>query len=78
MDKETIIKYAPAAVVAIALLIQWNMFATPTDVERKHREILNEVADKYVAKEQYIDVKEQMRDIQLKVDRIYDKIIGAK
>lgn len=78
MDKETIIKYAPAAVVVIALLIQWNMFATPADMEIKHREILNEVAEKYVAKEQYNDVKEQMRDIQLKVDKIYDKIMGIK
>ena len=78
MDKETLIKYAPVAVVVIALILQWNLFVTPADVEIKHREILNEVAEKYVAKEQYNDVKSQMHDIQLKIDKIYDKIMGVK
>ena len=52
MDKETIFKYAPNAVVAIALIFQWNLFVTPEKLEIKHREILQEVAQNYTTKEQ--------------------------
>lgn len=78
MDKELIIRYAPVAVVVIAMVLQWNLFATPADMETKHREILNEVSEKYVAKEQYNDLKTQMHDIQIKVDKIYEKIVNIK
>lgn len=76
MDKEQILKYSPIAVVVIALIIQWNMFATPTDVERKHREILNEVSEKYMTKEQATDFRSQLSDMQRKIDKIYDVIIA--
>ena len=75
MDKELLLKYSPIAMVVIAVIIQWNMFATPTDVERKHREILNEVSEKYMTKEQAGDFKIQLSDMQNKIDKIYDVII---
>lgn len=82
MDKETMIKYAPVALIVVGLIIQWNMFATPTDIERKHREILKEVQEEYVLKEQYNsqynDLKRTIGDMQNKVDKIYDAIIGRK
>ena len=78
MDKENLIKYSPIAVVVIALILQWNMFATPTDVERKHREILNEIAEKYMTKEQASDFRIQLNDMQNKIDKIYDVIITSK
>lgn len=78
MDKETLIKYSPIAVLVIALILQWNMFATPTDVERKHREILNEIAERYMTKEQATDFRIQLNDMQNKIDKIYDVIITSK
>lgn len=78
MDKDAIIKYSPIVIVVISLLLQWNMFVRPEEQETLHRIILTEVAERYVAKEQYNDVKIQMRDIQLKIDKIYDKIMGVK
>lgn len=78
MDKELLIKYSPIAMVVIAIIIQWNMFATPTDVERKHREIISEVAEKYMTKEQASDLKGQLNDMQNKIDKIYDVIIQRK
>lgn len=78
MDKETLIKYSPIAVVVIALILQWNMFATPTDMERKHREILNEIAERYMTKEQASDFRIQLNDMQNKIDKIYDVIITSK
>lgn len=78
MDKETFIKYSPIAVVVIAIILQWNMFATPTDVERKHREILNEISERYMTKEQASDFRIQLNDMQNKIDKIYDVIITSK
>lgn len=78
MDKDTLIKYAPIAVVVVALIMQWNLFARPVDLEVLHREILIEVSSKYMTKEQANDLKIQLKDIQNKVDKIYDKVIGAK
>lgn len=78
MDKEAIIKYSPIAVVVIAIILQWNMFATPTDMEKKHREILNEVAERYMTKEQASDFRIQLNDMQNKIDKIYDVIITSK
>jgi uncharacterized protein YjaG (DUF416 family) len=78
MDKETLVRYSPIAVIVIALILQWNMFATPTDVEKKHREILNEVGERYMTKEQATDFRIQLNDMQNKIDKIYDVIITSK
>ena len=78
MDKDTIIKYSPIAFVVIAILLQWQMFARPADIEVLHREILIEVSNKYMTKEQANDMKLQLKDIQVKIDKIYDKVIGVK
>lgn len=68
MDKETIIRYAPFVVVCISLLLQWNMFVTPAQLEVKHREILQYIADKYTTKEDVADMRQ-------KIDKIYDIIV---
>ena len=78
MNNEQIVKYAPMAVVVIGLLISWNMFATPAQVEKKHREIMAEVAEKYVTKEENKSTKEELKEIKLKVDKIYDILINQK
>lgn len=78
MDKEILVKYSPIAVVVIAIIVQWNMFARPIDVEIMHRVILDEVGEKYLTKEQAIDFKTQLGDMQRKIDKIYDKIMTNK
>lgn len=72
MDKETALKYAPAIVVIISLIFQWNLFVTPEKLEIKHREILKDVSETYTTKEQYNDLKTQLGDMQKKIDKIYD------
>ena len=78
MDRATIEKYGPIALVIIALLIQWNIFVTPEKLEVKHREILEEIADKYTTKEMSNQFNLKLDDMQHKIDRIYDKIITNK
>lgn len=78
MDKATIEKYAPVALVILAILFQWNVFVTPEKLEIKHRQILDEVAEKYTTKEMSNLQKAQLDDIQHKIDKIYDKFFSGK
>lgn len=76
MEKETMIKYAPIAMVVIGLIVQWHIFVTPEQLEIKHREILKDISIQYVPKDQYntqvAELKEQMNNVQEKLDKIYD------
>jgi hypothetical protein len=75
MDKETMIKFAPWLVVGFAFFMQYNLFVTPAQLEIKHREIIKEVSEVYTTKEQTNDLKNQLSDMQQKIDRIYEKIV---
>lgn len=72
-----IYKYLPIGLVGIALIFQYNLFVTPERLEVKHREILNDIAKSYTTKEQYNDLKNQLNAMQIKIDKIYDVIIGG-
>ena len=72
-----IYKYLPIGLVGIALIFQYNLFVTPEKLEVKHREILNDIAKSYTTKEQYNDLKNQLNAMQIKIDKIYDVIIGG-
>ena len=78
MDKEVITKYAPVALIIFAIFFQYNLFVTPQELEKQHREILEEVSQKYMTKEESSNLKAQLSDMQKKVDKIYDVIIGGK
>ncbi|MCM1004418.1 MAG: hypothetical protein NC408_08765 [Candidatus Gastranaerophilales bacterium] len=71
-------RYLPVVIMCIALIFQYNIFVTPDKLEVKHREILTEVSKNYSTKEQYDDLKSQLNAMQLKIDKIYDVIIGGK
>lgn len=82
MDKEDLIKYAPVALVVIALILQYNLFVTPEKLEKTHREIMNEVSLVYLTKEHYKeqhdDLKAQLNDMQHKLDKMYEVIMGGR
>ncbi len=78
MDKEVLTKYAPVALIIFAIFFQYNLFVTPQELEKQHREILEEVSQKYMTKEESSNLKAQISDMQKKVDKIYDVIIGGK
>lgn len=71
-------RYLPVGIMCIALIFQYNIFVTPEKLEVKHREILTEISKNYSTKEQYDDLKSQLNAMQLKIDKIYDVIIGGK
>ncbi|MCM1296030.1 MAG: hypothetical protein NC311_10855 [Muribaculaceae bacterium] len=72
MDKETLFKYAPIALVVATIFIQCNLFVTPEKLEIKHREILQDIAQRYTTKSEHDDLKNQLGDMQKKIDKIYD------
>ena len=78
MDRQVLYKYAPAIIVCLAVLFQYNLFVTPERLEQTHREILTEVAQVYITKSEFGNMKEQIMDINRKVDKIYDTLINER
>ena len=77
MNKDTLHKYAQAAVV-LAVIFQYNLFVTPEKLEQKHREILTEVSKVYTTKTEFNIMQNQLTDMQKKIDKIYDIITRSK
>ena len=78
MDKDFLYKHAPLLIISVALIFQYNLFVTPAKLEQTHREILSEIAQVYITKSEFGNVKEQLADINKKVDKIYDKLINER
>ena len=78
MDKDFLYKYAPAIILGLALIFQYNLFVTPEKLELTHREILTEIAQVYITKSEFENVKEQLSDINKKIDKIYDTLINER
>jgi hypothetical protein len=71
-------KYAPLLILGIAVILQYNLFVTPEKLEQTHREILSEVSKAYITKSEFVLVKEQLTDINKKIDKIYDTLIKER
>lgn len=78
MDKEILHRYAPLLLLSFAVLFQYNLFVTPERLEQTHREILTEIAQVYITKSEFGNMKEQIMDINKKVDKIYDSVINER
>jgi len=55
-----IAEYAPILIVVLMFFVQYRIFATPEQLEKKHREILNDISEKYVQYPAYKTFKEQV------------------
>ena len=72
---EKIIEFAPLIVVIILFLIQNRLVVTPEQLEKKHREILDDVSKKYATQSIVDELKSQIHDMADKVDKIYNILI---
>ena len=70
------IEFAPILIVLLGFIWQYKVFVTPEELERKHREILEDVDRKYTTKTEARNLEEKLDDMQKKIDMIYDKLIG--
>lgn len=68
--------YFPAIMLVMAFLVQQRMVVTPEQLEKKHREIMDDVETRFASSQSVRDLKEQVCDIKDKVDKIYDYIIN--
>ncbi len=74
MDRDLLYKYAPLLALGVAVIFQYNLFVTPAILEQTHREILKEISQVYITKSEFVILREQISDINKKVDKIYDLI----
>ena len=75
---EHFIEYSPIIVVILIFFIQQKIFVTPEQLEKKHREIMEEIEEKFVSLNSFKDLKEQFSEVKDKIDKIYDLLIDLK
>lgn len=75
---ENILHHSPVIILVLVFLIQQRIIVTPEQLEKKHREILKDVEDKFVTINSFKDLKSQFNDMQEKIDKIYDCIIAVR
>ncbi|CDE43000.1 unknown [Clostridium sp. CAG:768] len=76
MDK--IIEYSPIIIVVLMFFVQQKIFVTPEQLEKKHREIVEEIEEKFVTIHSFIDLKDQFTEVKDKIDKMYDLLIDLK
>ena len=75
MDLTTLEHYAPWVLVILVIIWQNNIFVRPEQLEKKHREILEDVKEKYVEINAY---KEFQNHIYSKFDEVMDAVDDIK
>ena len=75
---EKFMEYAPIIVVVLVFFIQQKIFVTPEQLEKKHREILDEIDEKFVSVISFRDLKDQFSEVKEKIDKMYDLLIDLK
>lgn len=74
----SLLHYSPILIAVMVFLIQQRVIVTPEQLEKKHREILEDVEQKFVTINSFKDLKEQFSEVKEKIDKIYDCIITVK
>jgi len=75
---ENLLHYSPILIAVMVFLIQRRIVVTPEQLEKKHREILKDVEEKFVTLHSFNDLKEQFSEMKEKIDKIYDFTIAVK
>lgn len=75
---EQLLQYSPVLIAVMVFLIQQRIIVTPEELEKKHREIIEDVEEKFVTINSFKDLKEQFSDMKEKIDKIYDCVIVNK
>lgn len=75
---DSLLHYSPIIVAVMVFLIQQRIIVTPEQLEKKHREILGDVEERFASVQSLRDLKEQFSDMKEKIDKIYDCIIAVR
>lgn len=77
MDK-IITEYAPLILVILMIFLNYKIFVNPVDLEKKHREILDDIEKKYASKTTVEELRSQFHDMADKIDKIYNILLKRK
>lgn len=75
---ESLLHYSPIIIAVMIFLIQQRIVVTPEQLEKKHREIIEDIEEKFVSIHSFNDLKDQFSEMKEKIDKIYDFIITVK
>lgn len=75
---EKFFEYAPLILVIIMFCVNYKIFVNPVDLEKKHREILDDVDDKYASKTVVSELQSQIHSMAEKVDKIYNFLLDRQ
>jgi len=75
---QTFLDFSPVIIVVLMFLIQQKIVVTPEQLEKKHREILQDVEKRFVTQKSHEDLRSQFSEIKEKIDKIYDCLIISK
>lgn len=75
---EKFVEYAPIIVVILLFLIQNRLVVTPEQLEKKHREILEDVSKKYATQSIVNELRSQIHEMVDKIDKIYNILLENK
>lgn len=74
--------YAPIIIVVLMFFVQYRIFVTPEQLEKKHREILEDISKNYVQYPAYKTFKGQviseLEDVKKGVNDIKDFLIRGE
>lgn len=72
---EEFLQYSPILIAVMIFLVQQRVVVTPEQLEKKHREIIEDVEERFVSIHSFQDLKEQFSEMKDKIDKIYDCVI---
>ena len=75
---ESLLHYSPILIAIMVFLIQQRIVVTPEMLEKKHREIIEEIEEKFVTVNSFKDLKYQFSEVREKIDKMYDLLIDLK
>ena len=69
---------AAVLITVIGFCIQFGMFVRPVELEKKHREIMEESYKKFASIDMVQDIKTEFREIKCKIDQIYEILLRSR
>ena len=78
IDIDTLIKFSPVIIVIFVFFMSYKIFVTPVDLEHRLQQYDAQIERKYASKTEVEQQRKEVDTISVKIDKIYDYIIGKK
>ena len=69
------IAFSAVIIAVVGFCVQFGMFVRPVELEKKHREIMEESYKRFASLDTVEDIKKEFRDIKCKIDQIYEILL---